>query len=466
MADLNYKDLTEELKDRVPLMRPEWISIFEKMRKHHDAPIWNTKCGDRITESDLAFIQNFARRLETGRIHHSEKPCGDIIEWIESYRGRSLWFQKNLRGIDPAKTFHDIPVMKRRDMITKLEEIVPLDVPLERIIVNPTSGTTGRPMPCPGHPKAVGCYDPMIQFVLRRHGVDIHNSHETVAAIQVCAQKETIVYNTVHSYLNGAGFIKLNILAENWNDTAEQDRYINDMAPVFLSGDPCAFYAYMKRGLTYRPKAVLSTAITLEAPLRKKMEDYFRCPVIDFYSMNETGPIAYGCPHDPSVFHLLPTDLFIEALDDRGRPAGEGRSGGLAVTGGRNPFVPLLRYMTGDRGAVHYGPCPCGDPMPRIKDLQGRKLVMFQRPDGHAVNPLDIARVMRNYPVFMHRLIQDKDHSCLLEVNTMYGLTRPMREGIMKELGGLFGGAVDISIEEGIDFSEGKVLPYVAKAGG
>ena len=59
--------------------------------------------------------------------------------------------------------------------------------------------------------------------------------------------------------------------------------------------------------------------------------------------------------------------------------------GEIAVTGGRNPFVPLLRYRTGDWGRLDYGRCPCGDRMPRLLDLEGRPPVVFRRPDGSPV---------------------------------------------------------------------------------
>ncbi len=253
---------------------------------------------------------------------------------------------------------------KREDLQKNLVKIVPYDEDLSRLIVNPTSGTTGQPILCPNHPKAIGCYDAMLQFILNRHGVQEIYDYKKVAAIQVCAQKSTITYNTVHSYLNGAGFAKINLSETEWKENNSADEFIREMEPVFISGDPYSIYMYMQNNISYRPKAVLSTAVTLGKDLRNSIYKYFNCPVINLYSLNETGPIAYSCPHNPDEFHILPTDIYVETTAVHDCEPGE-----IVVTGGRNPYIPLLRYCTGDTGVIEYSACSCGDPMSRIKQL-------------------------------------------------------------------------------------------------
>ncbi|HVY60689.1 MAG TPA: phenylacetate--CoA ligase family protein, partial [Planctomycetota bacterium] len=59
--------------------------------------------------------------------------------------------------------------------------------------------------------------------------------------------------------------------------------------------------------------------------------------------------------------HILPPDLLVESLE----PSEE-----LVFTGGRNPFLPLVRYRTGDRARLDRAPCSCGDRAPRIVQLR------------------------------------------------------------------------------------------------
>ena len=78
------------------------------------------------------------------------------------------------------------------------------------------------------------------------------------------------------------------------------------------------------------------------------------------------------------------------------------------MTGGRNPFLPLLRYRTGDWGRLDDAPCACGDPMPRIVALEGRAPVLFRSAAGGSVNPVDVSGVLRAHPIVQHELVQQR----------------------------------------------------------
>ncbi len=298
----------------------------------------------------------------------------------------------------------------------------------------------------------------MIKFILEKHEVDENYNYKKVAAIQVCAQKSTITYNTVHSYLDGAGFVKINLSETEWKEAGSAEKFISDMAPVFLSGDPYSFYVYMEQNISYKPKAILTTAATLESNFRKKMENYFSCPVINLYSLNETGPIAYSCPLNPDEFHVLPTDIYVETVNE-----GESKPGELVVTGGRNPYIPLLRYCTGDFGVIDYSACTCGDPMPRIKQLCARKLVVFKTLENNAVNQIDVSRIISKYPVLFFKFKQKKDYSCELRVNYMYAVGAGVEKKILEELKLLFGKDMEINIIRDSSLKENKIIPFISE---
>lgn len=362
--------------------------------------------------------------------------------------------------------------MIREDVALRLERIVPADTDGEfhRIVVNPTSGTTGHPIPAPNHPRAVGCYDVFLKFVLKNHGARVDYDHRNVAALQLCAQRETTSYATVHAAAGGAGFAKINIEAHAWRNPGAAACYIQAMEPFFLSGDPYAFAVMMRRGLitpsSYRPGALISTALGLQAGLRSELAADLRCPVIDVYSLNETGPLAYAVPPDDQTnafadtteFVQLPHDVYIEAVDpESGRPVPEGEVGELLVSGGRNPFLPLLRYRTGDFGRIvyrHNG----HDAMPRLFLEHARRLVLFEDVAGESVNPVDIARILRRYPIVQHRFVQREDRSCDLELR-IHGedeyFARSYEAEILGRIGELFAAGstdkLEIRVRYGID---------------
>jgi len=432
-------------------MEPDWIPSLQCIAESPHAPRWNTLCGDRLEKDDLPFIDGFARRLAL------RNPPGDmqhILSWIESKRGESWWFRDKLKNWDPETGLTDIPRMSRSDLQFHIEHIVPHDLDLERLIVNPTSGTTGQPISCPNHPASIGCYDAMGQFMLHAHGIREAMNHRVMAAIQLCAQQHTITYCALHSWLKGAGFAKINILSETqWPSPESIRAFIHEMKPVFLSGDPIAFHQAMKMKLDYQPRALICTAITMPSRLRIELEEFFRCPVIDFYSLNETGPIAYSCPHHPEWMHVLPHDIHIETLDEQGKPVDAGQPGEITVTGGRNPYLPLLRYRTGDFGILNNETCPCGDPHPRLKLVEARQPVLFRDTEGRMVNPIDINRILRQFPVRTHQMKQKENLSCVLLLKFASPQPAHIVETIHREISTLFRHKVELIIHTDRDFS-------------
>ncbi len=451
----------EAVIERTPRWRSEWREILIKMQEHPDAPAWNTQMGDRITEEDAAFVRRFEEDLEGDREREAGAIPAAMAEWTLKLKGRSAWFSRALQGIDPAREFGRIPTMSRADLQQRLEEIIPADEPLDRLIVNPTSGTTGHPILAPNHPRAIGCYDPLIQYCLRRHGVCVRYDHTMVAAIQVCFQRKTIVYNTVHSLLGGAGFAKVNLDPGAWPGEGSAARYIADMAPAFVSGDPIAFEELIRLGVECKPKAFISCALALTPEVVSQIRKTFGCPVVDLYSLNETGPIAFSRPEDPSLFQILPNDIYVEIVDEQGRRLSDGEAGEICVTGGRNPFLPLLRYRTGDRGMMWHGHGKSDDPAPLLRLAEARRPVLFRTPSGGRVNPIDISRILRQYPVRRHQCLQREDLSLLARLES------PNLDffagSLSQEIAFLFGGEVKVELEKH-DFEERSDLkPFIAE---
>jgi len=70
--------------------------------------------------------------------------------------------------------------------------------------------------------------------------------------------------------------------------------------------------------------------------------------------------------------HLHPELLYVEALDELGRPVPDGQVGELTATTFGVEAMPLIRYRTGDFAALHREPCPCGRQTLRIGPIVGR----------------------------------------------------------------------------------------------
>jgi phenylacetate-CoA ligase len=97
--------------------------------------------------------------------------------------------------------------------------------------------------------------------------------------------------------------------------------------------------------------------------------------------------------------------------EDRALPPGE--RGEIAVTGGFNFCLPLLRYRTGDFGALDFS----GD-VPLIRGLSGRAPVRFRNDKGAWLNNIDVSHALRGLPLTRFGLHQDAGGGLQLHLPT------------------------------------------------
>lgn len=450
----------EARKVRNPLLTEGGWHMFRHIHDHRHAPAWNYTVGDRLIAEDLPGIEHYRSRIEQRPLWSPEPPEW-LIDWTLRLRDRVPLFRQRLpEGFNLRRDWVYLPTSSREDIALHIERLVPLDADLERLIVYETNGTsTGHALDVPNHPCAVAKNHPLLEHALHRHGVSPRFDDRHVACINVGAEAGTVMFPNVFAVWNNAGFAKVNLHSAVWDEERARG-FFSNLSPELLTGDPVAFHELVHWGVDYRPKALVSTATTLPNALKERLQERYHCPVIDFYSTTETGPIAYSAPTGDGFSQLAP-DVYIEILDAEGFPTPQGEMGEITVSGGRNPYLPLLRYRTGDFARLQ----PRGtaaDPAPRLLDLQARKPVRFQSVTGSYIHPLDIAKSLHRHLWVQHELIQGSDGSLHLTIRPFLGV--PLDQQSLKDnLRRLFGEIPVTIIEDptlGVDRAGGKVIAY------
>lgn len=133
-----------------------------------------------------------------------------------------------------------------------------------------------------------------------------------------------------------------------------------------------------------RPKGILATSMMLIPQERATIEKVFRCKVTDRYGCEEVGLIASECEQHQGM-HLDIEHLYIEFLDDEGRPVADGQNGRIVVTDLFNRGMPLIRYGVEDMGIPTSRKCSCGRGLPMMERVTGRTADFLVRPDGSLV---------------------------------------------------------------------------------
>jgi phenylacetate-CoA ligase len=442
-----------EVRRLQPLITSSAYDSLRSVVQHLDAPRWNFQVGDKLIGEDLEAVEAFRARHASPPVRFVTGPSEAILRWLDKTRARS-WFLKEQipAAVDVVRDWPRLPLMSREDLALRLSEVIPEDADLERLITYDTSGTTGHAIHVPTHPQALARAHVLCEAALRAYGVDPSFREGQMACINVCAQQNTYVFTNTFSVWNQATFAKVNLNEAEWPEgRASAQRFFEAMSPRFITADPVAIAEMIRWDLPVQPGLIFSTAVALSPGLKALAQARFGCPVVDWYSLTETGPIAFSAPDGRGMVPVT-DDLYVEVVGADGAPVPDGEWGEIAVTGGRNPYLPLLRYRTGDRARMERG---------RIAELEGRRAVYFRAADGSTVNPVDIARILRAHCAFVqHEFVQWRDGGCTMTIRPAPGV--PVDVELMERLlQEIFGAeqALEVQIDEELG-STGKVLPY------
>ena len=460
--DVQQAPTLERLYELSPTAGAESRATLASLYAHASAPRWNHPAGDRLSDDDVTEVRAFTQRLVAQRGTRSAVPTQNTLAWAASRIAQTPLLRQRIgNNFDLEQRWCDLPTTSREDIASHAERLTPDDVPLSRMIIYRTAGATGHALLVPQDALAVACYIPLLNFALARYGVDTRFAPGDVACFLVGSQRQTVTYPTVMASWGGAGFAKLNLFADEWPDLKAREKYFSHFKPRILSGDPLSFADMLDAGVGSQPKALVTTAVAMSGALKHKLQAAYDCPVIDWYSLTETGPLGYACTQGHG-YHWLPHDVHLETLDAEGRPTSG--IGEITVSGGRNPYIPLLRYRTGDWGRIDYAPCPCGDPMPRLMALEGRSPVVFRSGHGVRVSTQDVATVLRRYPLVQHRFEQSENGSCELIYRAPDSVAW-LRNELAVELEALLNQRVSLieDAELGRRSAVDKVIPYASK---
>ncbi len=437
-------------KDRHPLLSPQGRTLLQSMTEHPAAPRFNAQCGDRLDGEGLAQVAGFEQQVASSppSWRHGAQP-----PWLAPWLRETLPRVRAWRDWAQDTPLARLPTMCRSDLSTDISAYVPEDLPLENLVVHNTFGTTGDRLVVPWTPQACTMYLPLMRRALALVDVALPELPGRVGVLMVCWQRETVVVASVASYLGEAGFLKINLHPASWRQADDAKEYLQWSKPYLITGDPLSFAALLKLAPQIRPAALLSSSMHLSPALAADLREQFGCPVLDMYSCNETGPIAARDASSDSPWALLQPQLLVEIVDQRGRALPPGERGEICVTGGFNPYLPLLRYRTGDHAALRWQ-----GSTPTLVDLQGRQPVLFAHADGRAVNNIDISVALKPFPLARFRLTQRADKTLVLETDPLID-SAELRGAVRSVLGEL---PLQIAqLPEG-----GKVVQYVQEGPG
>lgn len=282
-------------------------------------------------------------------------------------------------GLEPTKIngFSDLsrlPLLTKTDVRAQGELLLAQNVQKEALHRHTTSGSTGV---------SVTVYrdDPCQQF---KRGATLRCDEwtgwrlgERVAAIWGNPQIRADWKGKLRRALLDRTYVYLDTLKMNEQSMRTFAEALETTPPSLLFGHAHSLYlfaAYLHAKhpkTTIRPRAVLSTCMVLHDFERELIVSVFNCPVINRYGCEEVSLIACECRQGEGL-HVNAESVFVELLDDQGKPCPPGTPGRVVVTDLHNRAMPIIRYEVGDMAVWADKPCSCGRTLPLLGRIEGR----------------------------------------------------------------------------------------------
>lgn len=373
-------------EERHPTISDSGRRTLSGLLEASTAPLWNHQCGDRLDRAALSRVKDYAT---TVLVQPPRWRSGARPEWWSAYVEQVRQVVPRYRAMDAAaQTF----VTDRADLAGHWWELVPDDADLDDLIWYPTTGSGHPPVVVPTHPVAVSSYYPLLLGAARWHDVRPNFRADRVDWLTVASNRgSAFIVPSWSSFLECAT-AKVNLDDSGWPDATARQQFLHRHDPQVITGDPVSLSQLADLDVELHPKVLISVAMHLNTATKHRLAQRFGCPVVDVYSTTESGPIAASRPGDG--MGLLQPQLFVEITDGDNNTCAPDTLGMITLTGGMNPYLPLLRYRTGDSARMVWS----GDE-PILRDLTGRRTVLLVRADGGQANSFDISKLFEQLPL-------------------------------------------------------------------
>jgi phenylacetate-CoA ligase len=220
--------------------------------------------------------------------------------------------------------------------------------------------------------------------------------------------------------------------------------------PPFLKTFPSALEAmvrFLKEEsivLDMRFRAIFTDSEILYPWQSKLFKEYFGCPVLDWYALEERVAVGAEC-REHCGHHISSEYGIVEFIKDEHSDCNPGCSK-IIATGLTNFGMPLIRYNTGDLGALIEEKCSCGRGLPLMKLEGGRKrnFAISKKGSLIPITLIDIPNATDN--LWQFQFIQEKKGQLHLNIIKKDSFSKDDLDKIKMKLDEKFGMDMDVFI--------------------
>jgi len=344
--------------------------------------------GERL----LALQYQFAQSERWSPAVLREAQFAQLTRLLGHAKSTVPFYRERLAGIAPDRpldvaAFENIPLLRRQDIQENFEALVSSALPPDHggMQEGNTSGSTGRPIRFMGTALTEVFWH---AFTLREHLWQRRDFSGKLAAIRA---RVTPGGGAGWGTSTGSAFrTGPSVMFNTERSIAEQAQWLMQQNPDYLISVASNVQELArhcgKHGLRpSRLREVRTYGEALHPDARAEIRASWDVPVVDMYSCREAGYLALQCPQHEH-YHVQAEGIYLELLDEQGKPAVPGTPGRVVITVLHNFATPLIRYDIGDYAEAGE-PCDCGRNLPVIRRIIGRVRNMLRLPGGGMRHP-------------------------------------------------------------------------------
>lgn len=310
-------------------------------------------------------------------------------EIVEYHRSRSEWYRRKLGGRLPNR-WEEIPPLRKADLIPLKPAMTPGFEPKE-LYTGKTSGSSGVPLRFAKDRMSHAMTWALILDRYRWYGLEYGKHlqarffgiplegwgrHLERIKDRIAHRRRFVVYDLSSEALDrfAESFARhpFRYAYGYTNSLVRMGRHMKARGQVLK--DVCPSLEF-----------VITTSEVLTPSDRQLLREGFGVPVINEYGACELEMIAFE--HPDGTWRMSDENLYLEVVDDEGRPVPDGTSGRLLLTSLTNRVVPFIRYEVGDLAVIHR---ELATGRTRLLELQGRLNDEAVLPSGKVVPGLTL----------------------------------------------------------------------------
>ena len=347
-------------------------------------------------------------------------------------------------------SFLQFPIIYKQDIRGDQDSYISSDFAKVALIQMSTSGSTGTPFVCYQDSRKKKRVNAEIIYYSEKVGYKLGNNLSYIRTIVKQNKKSSLKQFLQNQTLINCGQLSDAGVEKLLLSIQKQSR----RGPVTLLAYGSTYTALKDYFQKYRItkldkcniKGMISGSDMLFDETREVVSKVFgSVPMVSRYSNEENGVLGQDEGHN-NIFTINEADYIIEIIDESGEIVPEGKQGRIVVTDLFNYAMPMIRYDTGDMGAIQTFEIN-GRKKKCICQFSGRRVDVIFDAAGNALSPYIVTNYMWSFPdIRQFQLIQKSQMEYTLKLNVD---KKFMRESdVLATLRSILGEKAQIKIEK------------------